>query len=83
MSRPRSVKSPRIHSYGLAKIITLRIEDNGSGFNVNKRLFEAANEMRMGLSTMQERVTLLQGKMDIQSTPEKGTKILIEIPYDK
>jgi PAS domain S-box-containing protein len=63
--------------------IMLRLEDNGSGFNVKKRLSEAANEMRMGLNTMQERVSLLQGKMDIQSTPEKGTKILIEIPFSK
>jgi PAS domain S-box-containing protein len=63
--------------------IMLRIEDNGSGFNVKKRLSEAANEMRMGLSTMKERVMLLQGKMDIQSTPGKGTKIIIEIPFSK
>jgi signal transduction histidine kinase len=61
----------------------LRIEDNGKGVNIKKRHLEAANEKRMGLSHMQEKVSLLQGKMDIQSTPEKGTKISIEIPYDK
>ncbi|SPD73404.1 hypothetical protein PITCH_A1850004 [uncultured Desulfobacterium sp.] len=63
--------------------ITLRIEDNGKGFNSKKRLAEAPKERRMGLISMQERVILLQGKMDIHSTPGRGTRIVIEVPYSK
>ncbi|MBW1829503.1 MAG: PAS domain S-box protein, partial [Deltaproteobacteria bacterium] len=60
--------------------IILRIEDNGSGFNLDDRLVKAANEKRMGLRSMEERINLLQGTMSIQSRSMKGTKILIEVP---
>lgn len=62
--------------------ILLRIGDDGKGFNVEERVDAALEEKRMGLQSMKERVSLLQGKMSIQSLPMKGTKILIEIPYD-
>jgi signal transduction histidine kinase len=60
--------------------IILRIEDNGKGFDVERRLARSLKEKRMGLSSMEERVSLLEGKMNIRSRPSKGTKILIEVP---
>ena len=63
--------------------IILRIEDNGKGFDVESRLVSAANERRMGLRTMEERVALLQGKMRIESLPMAGTKIFIEVPCER
>ncbi|MBU1053116.1 MAG: response regulator [Proteobacteria bacterium] len=60
--------------------IILRIEDNGMGFDVKKRLAGLTKEKRMGLRSMEERVSLLDGKMNVTSHPGKGTKILIEIP---
>jgi signal transduction histidine kinase len=35
---------------------------------------------RVGLSSMQERVTLLGGRFQVRSEPEKGTAVLAEIP---
>lgn len=61
--------------------IILRIEDDGKGFDVEERLAAAFKEKRMGLWSMQERVSLLDGKMRIESRPAKGTTILIEIPH--
>ena len=61
--------------------IILRIEDDGKGFNVKTRYVSAANEKRMGLQNMSERVGLLDGKIKIQSRPMNGTKIFIEIPH--
>ncbi|MEJ2658963.1 MAG: PAS domain S-box protein, partial [Desulfobacterales bacterium] len=61
--------------------IILRIEDDGLGFNVRKRLAESSKEKRMGLRSMEGRVGLLKGKMKIQSRPKEGTKIFIEVPY--
>lgn len=60
--------------------IILRIEDNGQGFDVKKRLAAATEEKRMGLSSMEERVTLLQGTMEIESRLGQGTRVLIKIP---
>jgi signal transduction histidine kinase len=61
--------------------IILRIEDDGKGFDVKKRLAEASIKKRMGLRSMEERVGLLQGTMRIESIPSKGTKIFIKIPF--
>jgi signal transduction histidine kinase len=60
--------------------IILRIEDDGKGFDVDKRLKTMSNERRMGLGNMEERVSLLGGTMRIQSRPGKGTRIVIEVP---
>ncbi|MBW2604384.1 MAG: PAS domain S-box protein [Deltaproteobacteria bacterium] len=61
--------------------IILRIEDDGQGFNVRERLAQASKEKRMGLRSMEQRVSLLNGKMKIQSRPKEGTKVFIEVPY--
>ena len=61
--------------------IILRIKDNGKGFNVNERLVTALHEKRMGIRSMEERVSLLGGKMTIQSGPMNGTNVIIKIPY--
>jgi signal transduction histidine kinase len=59
----------------------LRIEDDGKGFDMKDQLVTAMTEKRMGLRSMEERVSLLQGKMRIQSRPMQGTRIFIEVPY--
>ena len=63
--------------------IILRIEDNGRGFDVERRLEAATIEKRMGLRSMEERACLLEGEMAVESFPLKGTKILIKIPQKK
>lgn len=61
--------------------IILRIEDDGKGFDIKEQMVSAIKEKRMGLRSMEERVSLLNGKMKIQSRPTEGTKIFIEVPY--
>jgi PAS domain S-box-containing protein len=63
--------------------IILRIEDDGIGFDVEKRWASAVNEKHMGLQSMKERAGLLNGKMRVQSRPQSGTKIIVEIPYEE
>jgi PAS domain S-box-containing protein len=60
--------------------IILRIEDNGRGFDVQKRAAAADQEKRMGLRSMQERVNLMNGEMKLQSKPGRGTKVTIKLP---
>jgi signal transduction histidine kinase len=61
--------------------IILRIEDNGRGFDVEKRAREIDSEKRMGLRSLQERTDLLGGVMIVASKSGQGTKILIKLPY--
>lgn len=63
--------------------IILRIEDNGRGFDLQERMRTVDRQRRMGLRSMAERVSLMQGKMTIQSQPMKGTHIFIKIPYQE
>lgn len=63
--------------------LILRIEDEGKGFNVASRLSEAVLEKRMGIRSIEERVKLLGGSIVINSRPEAGTRIRIDIPFPK
>lgn len=56
----------------------LSIKENGIGFD-----YEAAknNGKGMGLNSIQKKVKLINGSLDIQSTPLKGTQVVIQIPY--
>ena len=60
--------------------IILRIEDNGQGFDVERRLARSFKEKRLGLSSMEERVSLLEGTISIKSQLSKGTSLFIEVP---
>lgn len=59
--------------------VRLIISDNGCGFS-DKSLEYARRQNRLGLYGIQERVELLNGSLDIQSTVGTGTKIVIIIP---
>jgi len=63
--------------------IILRIEDGGKGFDVQERARATGKDRRMGLRSMQERVSLMKGEMTIQSQPMKGTHIFIKFPYQE
>jgi signal transduction histidine kinase len=55
----------------------LIIEDNGRGFDVAPAQSDGES---MGLTSMRERAALLGGKIEIESTPEKGTSIFVTVP---
>jgi len=55
--------------------VRLIIEDNGVGFDIN-----ALTERGNGLYYMQERVSILQGHIDINSSEGRGTYINVRIP---
>jgi len=59
--------------------ITATVEDNGRGFIVDKES-TSANVSRMGLATIQERLTALGGEMNVTSRPGAGTRVELRIP---
>jgi PAS domain S-box-containing protein len=60
--------------------VILRIEDDGKGFDVKKRLALLTTEKRMGLRSIEERVKHLKGRMTLRSTPGRGTRVMMELP---
>jgi two-component system nitrate/nitrite sensor histidine kinase NarX len=54
------------------------IRDDGHGFSPNN--LEMVNGRHFGLQFMQERAVQLGGTLQIQSTPGKGTEVVLEVP---
>jgi|GEM_PF-810241 len=63
--------------------IILRIEDNGKGFEYSSEIKPDNSGEKMGLKGMSERISLICGKMEIKTSPGKGTKIVAKIPYSE
>lgn len=56
--------------------LNIMVEDNGKGFKVS-----ALKEKEgMGLGNIERRIEHLEGSMEVDSTPERGTSISIDIP---
>ncbi len=64
-------------------IISVSVMDNGRGFDLDKVLRTESPERGFGILGMHERVSHLGGKINIQSKPDFGTYIYIEVPYPK
>jgi two-component system NarL family sensor kinase len=59
--------------------VSVTIEDNGVGFDKQKVLPHSG----IGLHNMMDRVLLLQGFLEIDSFPGKGTQITVFLPHSK
>jgi len=57
------------------------IEDDGKGFNVVKAAGREAAKKGLGLKTMDERVRMLRGTLDLHSEEGKGTRITFTAPH--
>ena len=66
----------------LAQFITMEITDNGRGFEVDRVLIAKGNN-RLGVLGMRERVQMVGGQFDLESTPGTGTTIRAQIPVGK
>ncbi|MEO1032003.1 MAG: ATP-binding protein, partial [Bacteroidota bacterium] len=56
--------------------ISIVITDNGKGFNVEK---EQQSKSKIGLKTLQERVSILNGTFKVVSS-KRGTTLYFNIP---
>jgi len=54
--------------------LIIQIEDNGVGFDKT-----GVKQDSLGMNTLKERVALLSGEIEIESAPNKGTNIFIEL----
>jgi len=61
--------------------INLTIQDDGRGFEGNQNLPDTTE--KIGLIGMRERVSLLNGKIEIESEKNCGVKIAVEIPFEE
>lgn len=57
-------------------VILLTVEDDGSGFNINKA------RKGIGLKNFDSRASEIGGKVEIFSNPGEGTKVIIHVPTE-
>ncbi|MEE9444414.1 MAG: cache domain-containing protein [Cocleimonas sp.] len=61
------------------KLVSLNISNDGLGFD--KATLDITNPDRgLGLRNMQDRAELLEGNMSVNSSPDKGTTVVVNIP---
>jgi two-component system, NarL family, sensor kinase len=70
---------PRVGPRGEGNGLRLRVEDTGDGLDLE----EARKRGGLGLTSMQERVRLVNGKFDIRTQPGLGTTVEVYVPVDR
>lgn len=60
-------------------LVRVAVEDNGSGFELTETL-TSPDADRLGLATMRERVDMLGGHIQFDSSVGRGTKVSFELP---
>jgi signal transduction histidine kinase len=61
-----------------ARDLTLRVEDNGTGFD--PAIVDRGKDGHFGLQGMRERAARIGGKLTLGSSPSSGTEIKLIVP---
>ncbi|MDY6875975.1 MAG: PAS domain S-box protein [Chloroflexota bacterium] len=80
VARHASAKSVMVEVEHTSPSLCVRVTDDGCGFDVAAVLRAGSAEERFGLMGLEERATLLGGKVNIESAPGQGTRIAVELP---
>jgi len=62
--------------------VNAAVEDDGSGFDVDEAISASRQRKTIGLSSMQERVEMLGGDVEIDSSIGKGARITFQLPIN-
>jgi len=71
-----------IHLHRTEGEVTLRVEDDGNGFDLEKVRENYEDRGSFGLLNIEERAKLVDGTAEIRSAPGKGTSVDVRIPID-
>lgn len=63
------------------KSVVLIIEDDGIGFDPNKKRRVTKSGRGLGLIGIRERAAIVGGSVEIESTPGQGTTIYVRVPF--
>ena len=60
--------------------VTIDIEDDGAGFDIEKLKSAGAQKLGFGLLNLDERIRLVKGNYKFSSEPQRGTKLHVTVP---
>ena len=64
-------------------LVVTRVQDDGVGFEVDEVMGNYSSRGSLGMVNMRERAETIDGSIQVNSTPGKGTAITIVVPLDK
>jgi signal transduction histidine kinase len=64
-------------------LVRLIVEDNGKGFPADDTKSQFGATRRFGLDGMRERLALVHGQLDVESSPAIGTTLFVSIPLGR
>jgi PAS domain S-box-containing protein len=64
------------------KQVQLEIQDNGQGFDLSEPWINRVRDGHLGLVGMQERAESVGGQLEIHSTQEIGTRVVVSVPLE-
>ncbi|MEE8373607.1 MAG: sensor histidine kinase, partial [Dehalococcoidia bacterium] len=76
-------KTVRIRLQLAGSAIVGSIEDDGVGFDVDSLRRERGRGVAVGLLGMEERISLLDGELSVESQPGTGTRVHFRIPWQE
>lgn len=63
-----------------ASVVRARVQDDGDGFEMGEMAGKRGGAGGFGLFGMSERITMIGGRLSIESAPGKGTLVAVEVP---
>ena len=79
VARHAQASRVEVSIHKLPDCICMKIKDDGKSFQA-QRLMKAKGSKRLGLLGMRERLEMIGGHFDVESTPGEGTTIQAQIP---
>ncbi|WP_304233170.1 sensor histidine kinase [Jiulongibacter sediminis] len=78
-----NAKKLSVSLYQNTEVYTLELTDDGQGFEVEKKFRSNGFQSGSGLANLKNRAELINGKLDIASTPGQGTTLKLSIPINR
>ena len=80
IARHAGARSVRVEIENIESTLVMVIEDDGSGFDVERSMAQGTSTRGLGLLGMKERVNFLGGSIAIDSTIGRGTRVIVRVP---
>ncbi|HOY57013.1 MAG TPA: histidine kinase [Verrucomicrobiota bacterium] len=63
--------------------LRLLVEDNGRGFDLRRFTAPSPDQPGLGMRQMSERIRMIGGRMDLDSHPGRGTRLIVTVPQPR
>jgi signal transduction histidine kinase len=79
-ARHAGATTASVRLFGGHNAVVLSVEDDGRGFDVDAFHARKSARRNLGLIGMRERSELLGGSLQVESSPDHGTRIQVQFP---